>query len=1093
METKEFQNLTFISAGAGSGKTYSLIEKLVEAICDEGVSPAKVIAVTFTQKAAQELRERLLVRIQELGRFDLAEQISQGLIGTVHSVCAQLLSEFAFELGLPIRQNVITDAENEEIFNQALDESPDIRLLEHVTRLTASLLNPTSLRQTIESKWKDDVRRICEKARTNNISDTTLEQLAVQSADSLLAYFPEVNYCGKKEKLKQELLDAVHTALKDIDLRIDTTVATRNYINQLRRLRGYLTDGDCPWWVWVDLATLSPGATSRPAAEQVREAAGIYIQMEEFQADLCDLTMTVVNLAASTLDRYRDLKSELGVIDFVDMEHLTYRALDNEIVAEKLKDLIEYMVVDEFQDTSPIQLAIFARIAAFADRMVFVGDVKQSIYRFREADVELVLTTRNDIMKRGASQERLENNWRSNPDLVELVNTTFTRVFSRTLGVHEMRLTPRRKKLTNEPGLIRWTLSGNDVVFWNCLVQEVKNLVNSDRKFIVEQKDDTENTKPRKVEYGDIAVLVRTNSHLQAITSSFKNAGVPVKVSLPNLLDTPEIVLALACLRRLNDVTDSYATAEIVSLSDSKDPEDWLADRIRWLEEKNAIDNLSDEDVFDQLGEDDRASHLESDWQEDEHRIVKRLSEIRGTNLLRSPVEIVAYVINEVGVRQSVSTWGPTLANSEQRQANLDNLLDLAGSYEEWSERRHEAATITGFLVWLESIRDSELNRQSITLAASDSVHVSTLHGAKGLEWPVVVVVDLYRPRKFDFGGVHIVKPDEFSALDPLKGRGLHYWPNPFGSRSAGIEVIDTIRDSAWGQEALAAERAETERLMYVALTRAKDLTIVANKHSKKSVDPVSTSIVQGLHGSVNGFCSPNDTGTIELDKDESIKVELVEMDPAGIEDPVRPEFESFWFVHRELVKHLPRVVLPSQAHSIAGSRMGETIPYAARIRLNTPDMTALGTAIHAILAMEFINPNQKDRIEKASEILKSHGLSEDFVDLEKVFASIQGLQEKGLAEFTPSRVRLECPVHHTFPNGQTATGYIDLLIESNKGLVVVDHKANPRSRDKWHEQVFEYSGQLSMYKEALSATHTVRSTWLNFVIPGTLVEVVLP
>lgn len=1088
----DFQNLNFVSAGAGSGKTHSLIEKLVEAICDDGIPPDKIVAVTFTQKAAQELQERLLTQVQQLGRFDLAEQLSQGLIGTVHSVCAQLLSDFAFELGLPIRQNVITDAENEEIFNQALDEAPDYALLERVTQLTSSLINPSTLRQSTESKWKSDVKRICEKARTNNISNLTLASFAESSAESLLAYFPDAKYRGEKDTLKGNLTKAVQSAVAEIKLSVDSTKATQDYENLLRRLLGYLTDEACPWWVWVDLAMAAPGARSRDIAQKVRKAASVYVFMSEFQDDVRDLTKIVVQLAASTLNRYSELKSELGVIDFVDMEHLTYRAMDAETVAEKLKGLIDFVVVDEFQDTSPIQLAIFAKLATFAERMVFVGDVKQSIYRFREADVDLVLSTLSDILSRGASTDRLEVNWRSNPDLVHLVNTTFTRVFDSTLKDDDIRLVPQKEKHTNEPGLIRWTLSGTNNVFWRCLVQQVKNLVNSDRKYIVDQANGDNNVMPRKVEYGDIAVLVRTNNHLRSVTESFKQAGVPVKVALPDLLSTPEITLALACLRRLNNPADSYATAEIVSLSGSVDPEVWLKDRIRWVQKNESTKIESDQDIVHNQ-ENGQTKQRQPDWQEDSHSMVKRLAEIRERNILRSPVEIVAYVINEVGVRQAVSTWGPTLADSEQRQSNLDALLDLVSGYEEWSERRHEAATLTGFLVWIDSIRGSDLDRQSITLAASDSVHVSTLHGAKGLEWPVVVVVDMYRAPAFDFGGVHIVKPKTFSASEPLQGRELRYWPNPFGSRSTGIEVIDTIKDSDWGQSQLSAERAETERLMYVALTRAKDLVVVANKHRRGSVDPDASSIINGLHGSVARYCCPTGIGTIELDDGASIDVEMIEMDPEGNEDPVHPDFNPHWFVHRELCAHPQRFLQPSRAQPIKGSSMGQTLNFSDRLRVSTSDMQALGQALHAILAMEFINPNQADRIAKASELLQFHDIPEDSLDLQKVFSAIEALKRNLRDQFAPKTVRLECPIRHSLSNGQVIAGYVDMLLESTNGLVVIDHKTNPRSRDRWKGQVFEYSGQLAAYRKALTASNDVHSMWLNFVVPGSLVEVRLP
>ena len=157
-------------------------------------------------------------------------------------------------------------------------------------------------------------------------------------------------------------------------------------------------------------------------------------------------------------------------------------------------------------------------------------------------------------------------------------------------------------------------------------------------------------------------------------------------------------------------------------------------------------------------------------------------------------------------------------------------------------------------------------------------------------------------------------------------------------------------------------------------------------------------------------------------------------------------------------------------------------------------DIQALGNALHAILAMEFINPHRHDRLEKASKLLKFHEIQEDSVDLHKVFCNIDALYTNLRDKFQPNAIHLECPVRHTFPHGQTIVGYIDMLLESDNGLIVLDYKANPRSRDKWHEQVTEYSGQLASYREALSASSGyVHSMWLNFVIPGALVEIITP
>src|SRR5690606_6906248 len=134
------------------------------------------------------------------------------------------------------------------------------------------------------------------------------------------------------------------------------------------------------------------------------------------------------------------------------------------------------------------------------------------------------------------------------------------------------------------------------------------------------------------------------------------------------------------------------------------------------------------------------------------HAIVAALARLRATIGTQSPVEIVARVLNTIGLREVVTAWGPSAIKAAQRQKNLDALLDLAVEYERHCDAQHLAATLTGFLFWLKHPRSPELELQPV-VTSGDAVHVLTYHKSKGLEWPVVVAVDLHyawRPRLWD-------------------------------------------------------------------------------------------------------------------------------------------------------------------------------------------------------------------------------------------------------------------------------------------------------------------------------------------------------
>src|SRR5262245_11371722 len=176
----DFSHVTFISAGAGSGKTYRLTEELERALVERHIDPAGVIGTTFTVKAAGELKDRVRERLIGSGRPQLAERMSQALIGTVHSVCEKLLKRFAFELGISPQQNVL-GIEDHRLFHQALDEILSLDDVRTMNRLAARLGIAT---------WQTDVKRVADRARENAVGPTALMAMGTTSADTLLAFFP---------------------------------------------------------------------------------------------------------------------------------------------------------------------------------------------------------------------------------------------------------------------------------------------------------------------------------------------------------------------------------------------------------------------------------------------------------------------------------------------------------------------------------------------------------------------------------------------------------------------------------------------------------------------------------------------------------------------------------------------------------------------------------------------------------------------------------------------------------------------------------------------------------------------------------------
>ena len=1051
---RDLAHVRFISAGAGSGKTYRLTRELEQALCEGRVTPAAVIGTTFTVKAATELQDRVRTRLIRSGRPLLSAQMAQSLIGTVHSVCARLLGRFAFELGLSPEVNVAGAEDGARLFNQALDE---VLNADRVREMNLRAQRLALVDDRLGTGWQDHVRRIAQEARSNDIDPAELPGMGRESAERFLGYFPEAT-CGAETV--EALLEAIEKAIASIDLVSDTTKGTRGYVTKLRSAAAELRRDDCQWTLWISLSKTGPTKRSEDAAIPVRAAAACYDRHVDFHADIRGYIEGVFAIAGETLDRFQKLKTARGLVDYPDMEQIALRALDEPAVAERLGEEVDLLLVDEFQDTNPMQLALFMKFARFAGEVVFVGDVKQAIFGFRGSDPELVGSTLDALAARGSRLDVLDRSWRSRPSLVRYLNAVFSEAFQRDGMEREMvELLPERSEAHESPAVVRWTLprARGFAPQADALALAISEFVRSGHRV---SDPDTKETRP--VEFGDIAVLAATNGHVQTIAKALRERRVPMKMTLAGLLETPEVCLARACLRRLNDPSDTLATAEIRALAACEEPEVWLADRLRWLAS----------------GEQDQ------DWAETDDPIVSRIAHLRGQSMTQSPVEIVARVLNYVGVRPIVTAWGPDAITAAQRQRNLDAFLHLSVEYENHCASQHEAATLTGFVFWLENPTSPELDLQPV-VTGGDAVHVLTYHRAKGLEWPVVVVTDFHYTWRSRIWDVRVESTSDGLDLgNPLQGRTIRFYPNIFGRNTKDVPVLDSIMSSEEGVRAATAAEAEGRRLAYVGMTRARDILIIALPPS-------------GPHKGawIGNFNSRHLLPTGEehpLPDGDPIASAIVDLAVAESPAPAPAPFAPTWFPERSPSElRLRERLSPSQAGPVEVAAVGAMVEIGPRIAVHSDDMGKIGTALHASIAAELVNPHRGDSVDRAAELIRN-GAGEGALSPRDAVDCARRLMDAVNARFAPRRMLAEHPVEFVQDNGQVLRGWIDLLLETEQGWIVIDHKSSPRPRSEWAAEALEYSGQLAAYAGALQGggLHCA-GCWVHFPVSGGLVEVV--
>jgi ATP-dependent exoDNAse (exonuclease V) beta subunit len=1041
--------ITFISAGAGSGKTHRLTEILHLELTSGNVRPAGVIATTFTRKAAAELRERVRGHLLKQGSFGLANSIGQARIGTVNSVCGQLIARFAFEAGISTEPEVLEEVQSGILLGRSIDavlNGSGMQKLLHLAR-----------RLGLDADWKQDLQSLVNQVRSNDIPLDEVPSFAQSNADNLLSHFPTPT----RQDLSVDLLKAIRTALPSIEATAQSggKKNTNDYLRLIKGFAGGLERQEAPWSEWVRIAKAAPEASLRQIIGPIADLAGQVGAHPGLHRDLREYLDQMFDLAAKALANYQALKQELGVLDFVDQEHLLLGLLDHPDVAAVLDDELDLLMVDEFQDTSPIQLALFLKLARFAKRVYWVGDIKQAIYGFRGSDTSLMQAILTALPALGGSKEVLPSSWRSRPELVRVVNALFIHAFASSLTREEVELRAERTEPLPGSGLANWILAGkNAAQEASALASGVRQLI--DNGYVVYDKP-AQSLRP--VRFGDIAILSRSHDGVGALAAALSAQGIPVATAQAGLLATPEATLALACLRRLNDPADTLATAEILSLADSLEPEVWLADRLRYLAQGGNVDLWREQAV---------EGHPV-------HPLLKSIAALRPALPVLAPQEALATLIATCSLAEKVARWTPDNASVRLRLANLEALIALAEQYEDICRGGRQAASISGLILWLDEM--AQQKQDLLAEPAVNAVRVMTHHAAKGLEWPVVILTDLAKDIKDRLWSICAESGARFDAHNPLADRHIRYWPWPFGLQRK-VALADKIALTPMATDCREAAMEEARRLLYVSMTRARDLLVLARSSRKPSgewLDCLGAPWLLPEEG-----CE-----AVELPSGERIPADRWTLEPreepdngeATVAEPVH------WFQHQGYTGlRLPLSFSPSSAEQISATvletcRIGERLPVGAGV-----DMRVLGEAIHACIGLSFADPEASLSETDVLNVLSGFGMSE-YVSATAVLHQIQAFQEWLSSRWLGARPHAEIPLMSILQNGQVLNGRVDLLLETNGGWVLFDHKSSQLAIDKWGQLANEYCAQLESYALGIERTtgKKVIEQWLFLPVAG--------
>jgi ATP-dependent exoDNAse (exonuclease V) beta subunit len=1063
------ESIRFINASAGSGKTSRLTEDLVTYLDPSkgySIKPENVIITTFNISAANEIRERTRRELLKKGFYEQARDLEHALINTVHSVGHKLIRHYAFEGGLPTEQDVITDNDKHYLLSQAIEEVISLEEQHQIEEKAQRL--------SFED-WRQLIAQIIDKARANNLGPSGIYQCGQYSVQTLDQNLPEAT---ATKNFFQDLASAANECCRQLEQNGDDTNATRGYLSTLISAAQALnTNANCTWRTCLDLEQNNVGQRSAHLVQDVREKARKHLEAREFQEDLKGLTEQLFTTASSVLERYQEQKASNGQIDYIDMEANLLAILQNSEARDSLKHNVDLLMVDEFQDTSPIQLSIFLKLSELADYSEWVGDPKQAIYSFRGTDPTLMQNLMSQIP--AEANDSLPNSYRSRESLVQLSNGIFSHAFADGANYGPVELAPQRDDGKMDPAFHWWHIyqeTGGNVNKQQqvkAIAYQLYRTLQQPPSIAYDVKKDKntgeESHKNRPLRAGDVAILCRQRSQCKSITSALNRLGIQAAFQGTGLMDTAEGILFSAALRYLVNPGDTLAATELQLLAQTTPDQGKLIDeRLQFLE----------------------SGQSDSEWGADNPfiQVIKAHQEL----LQQLPVGKAARkVISLLGLQHYVVHW----PNAHQRQANLEQLIYLANQFEVSCRTFNKAATVSGLLIHLNKLNQDEQDFYG-SFAGSDAVQVLTYHGAKGLEWPMVILFEVDKelkeePGKQVFGLKAIINNNELKLDEPLKDQYIRYWPWPYGQKQKLPESLrDTLYTNSELQKGFETEKEEEKRLMYVGMTRARDYLVIpyAGRQLRKLNQLLAFEPEAQLDGAdltdttlqVNGYRIPARVQQVavpeELEQDKSVE-------QSYLTKPSGP------------TSYAPLYVQPSAAEPLSDE--AATINLSAselHPRLRPATQMAdeeLGDILHGVLATYPENvEDRSDPSERVRQVLINHN-RQGSIDSDQLLTNIRAFFQHLEGQHQIKEHFKEWPLA-MMEQGQVYSGFADLVLQTSEGYVLVDYKSYQGGSSEVLEKSKEFTGQLKRYKDMLekATNERVIATYLYYMVSGQLVRV---
>ena len=820
----------FIQAGAGTGKTFTLTKRLAHGLVQGTISDvANLLTITFTNKAAGELLGRVRAELRSRGLMDAALQVDAAWISTIHSMCQRMLSEHAFEAGIDPGAQMLDEVKSGELLGQAIDATLKERAGEEGLELLLATLGGADrvcdfLRKAVDALSvmphgvsdfnlgpkppADFSQALAAAAQACSQARAELESIDFASANKTSAG------CFEKVREREALLAEALEACKGAPVTLD---AAREVFAQAAPFKHGTIKKEPARSILDDLCECL-------GQQQAQVAAALsYAQCS-----------ALLELAGQVRARHRALKRALGSIDLSDVLIEAYRLLETHPdIAAEYQGQFESIMIDEFQDTDALQVAIAKHLTDDGlTTLATVGDAQQSIYGFRGADLEVYRGMRQEMVEHGALNVALDMNFRSHSGILQFVEAVFST--PEYFGGEFLKVKPgpandrdQAWAAADEPRVRLALMAGvKDEETGKAPLAE--DLRYAEANYIAQE---FERLHERGASYGDMAILLRSMSNAQLYQDALKVWGIPCVVSGgSSFYKSDEVGLVVKLLRFLENPDDDEALFDLLGseMFDVNDDDLLALAVIRRDEVKLPFNSLRKKaSLYDAL-----CLQAQRVPQSDEGLLVRAhavlsqaLAEV-GSCPLSSTVLKVERDSGWQDALRASSTGGAA------RQANVQRICDLLDDY----EKRYGRTTLRAaeyFRTICDLSEDGAMaagKPATMVSPGGSAVQIMTFHASKGLEFPIVALAEYDSQRRSSVSLQSLTEDGAaYLALSVTKSSpgGEHL----FAHADDDVTFAQASTPAAFLAHALGVSRQreaeEAQRLLYVALTRARDLLIV--------------------------------------------------------------------------------------------------------------------------------------------------------------------------------------------------------------------------------------------------------------------------